>query len=163
MSGQTAERLLNLVPQFLSTEQRFYLVEKLCKEHALSETFYACLDLSNQTEGLYKIKAHLDFIRDQCVGLKYLPSHVTEKVKWLSDGDAVVARKTLNEFSYKEYRKCRELAAKEIGHLIELLESSELNINAQRIVKILNYTIAIDIKKPAPRKSFFQSLIEKIW
>src|SRR5439155_23839491 len=60
LSGQTAERLLNLVPRYLSFEQRFSMVEKLCDYHALQRQAFVSVDMKNPSSGLMEIRKQID-------------------------------------------------------------------------------------------------------
>lgn len=96
MSGQTASRLLNLVPKYLTREKRFSIVKKLCEHHAVKHHDSVEIDRENPEQTLTAVRAAIDQVAHFSV-VKSLPAHVTETVSWLNDNDVVVGRAMLTE------------------------------------------------------------------
>ena len=91
MSGQTAERLLNLVPKYLSNDQRYQAVKRLCEYHSQKIHRTITIDKKNTAAGLVEVDKAIGNFRSGHT-LKYLPGDVLETVTWLHDADAVASR-----------------------------------------------------------------------
>ena len=93
LSGQIAERLIELLPPFLTVEQRYILIRKL-------RLYY--LELSKKTVYLSttpdtwheKVLSEVDKMISSSK-LFMLPEHISKKIEWLSNGDAEVVHKIL--------------------------------------------------------------------
>jgi len=93
MSGQTMERLLNLVPKFLTDDERFEITKSVC-EHFSNErltTEYVNIDLENIDTGLIELERKiLKFHSPEII--KSIPEKVVEVAVWLNDNDSIASR-----------------------------------------------------------------------
>lgn len=94
MSGQTAQRLLDLVPKYLSVARRYEIIKKLCIHHTKRFHHVINVNRSKPQEAIEEVNRLVANVRQTRV-LKELPDHVLESVKWLGDADVVVARSIL--------------------------------------------------------------------
>ena len=94
MSGQTANRLLNLVPNFLSTTQRYDLVEKLCLHHVKKSDHTIYINRKDLDSAYRDLDRAIQKISNP-VTLKYLPNDVQDTIRWLVDADIVASRNIL--------------------------------------------------------------------
>ncbi|MDP3029343.1 MAG: hypothetical protein Q8O04_07590 [Deltaproteobacteria bacterium] len=91
MSGQTAERLVELIPPVLPTSVRFELVKKLRYSHFKTRTMHVNSSPDTWRNDIIKpiqelVSASSSFS---------LPEYVLEKAKWLAQGDAKAAQQLL--------------------------------------------------------------------
>lgn len=93
MSGQTMDRLLNLVPKYLSTSKRYDITKKVCEYFALLNKTWKTvrIDLENIEQGMTELKDTLDSFYSEEV-IKTLPDNVLEAAIWLNDNDVIVGR-----------------------------------------------------------------------
>lgn len=131
-AGKTVERIIELLPPFFSSEQRFNLIRKL-REHHLERQQRYLITTPEQWRSQLK-----PLIQDLLLhGAKSdLPQIVYEKATWLTNGDAAIAQNLLRaideeeanlRLSYidKEFRRIQVLLenvrnAEPVGHTIEL-------------------------------------------
>ncbi|MFT6835525.1 MAG: hypothetical protein ACJA0H_001565, partial [Francisellaceae bacterium] len=88
MSGQTIERLLNLVPKYLSYDERYEITKRLCGYHSKKESVHIRINKEDVNEGIAKIDEALKLFEISDI-LKALPEHVTESATWLNDDDVI--------------------------------------------------------------------------
>jgi len=96
MAGQTAERMINLVPRFLQTSQRFELVKELCLYHQRKIYRTVEIDKRNPTEAGTQAQAALQDLVTAAAN-EQIPNTVFDDIIWLTDSDAIVARKIVND------------------------------------------------------------------
>lgn len=132
MSGKVAKRLLNFVPQFLSVEERYSLVEKICDHHRPQRSRYIEIDLGSPHEGLHLTKQTIS----EFIGLSasdYLPDEILEMVHWLNDQDAVAARAILSKIDNQKSLIASQLGQKEMQTLIQNLNANQRMSGTQTI------------------------------
>jgi hypothetical protein len=91
MSGQTASRLLDLLPPYLPSSVRFDLVKRLRLRHFKRRSLRI---LSTPLTWRSDIKKPLQELVASSTEFA-LPPDLLDKARWLADGDAVVAQKLL--------------------------------------------------------------------
>ena len=116
MSGQTAKRLLNLVPKYLTTDQRYEIVKKLCEYHIEEKERYLSIDIENPAPALDTFQKYLLEFQDTSY-FKYLPEHVLEIATWLNDDDITVTRRLLSEIDQNIYKEVKSYAQIEFDKL----------------------------------------------
>jgi len=91
LSGQTAERLLNLVPPLLPFDTRFELIKKLraAKFHKMARSVQTTPE--RWRDDLGTVIAEVVNHGNKAM----LPDDLKERVSWLADGDAATAEKLL--------------------------------------------------------------------
>lgn len=124
LSGQTLSRLVELVPPYLSAEQRMRLVDILVTKHKPRRGYdYTTISVNaaEPAEGFAEIDKALSRmeVEDE---LAHLPDFVMEAAKWLYDDDITAARAVLaqatkaeNNLKKSQARKDLELLKKTIG------------------------------------------------
>ena len=132
MSGETLGRLLDLVPDYLSTATKVHLVSRIRDRYLPPLQVSLVTSVQDWREDTQQaIKAILDHTRSQS-----LPEPVTSRLTWLSRGDAVAARELVataeeqesrQRLTYleAEFRRIEALLARlprapELTHTIEL-------------------------------------------
>lgn len=91
MSGQTAERLINLIPPVLLPSVRFDLVKKLRASYFKMKTIQVNSSPSTWRHDILQPIQELVLASSSFS----LPANVFEKAKWLADGDARIAQQLL--------------------------------------------------------------------
>lgn len=124
MSGQTARRLLDLVPKYLTARQRFDMVDRLCKHHAQTNYKSIYIDRKNPEEAFPLIKEAINEISQTSL-LKSLPDHVMETVQWLSDNDITVSRGILAELENQRRKETAAAIERQWPRIYALILSKE--------------------------------------
>lgn len=91
MSGQTAERLIALVPPVLPASVRFDLVKKLRASYFKKKTIHVNSSPETWMQDVMKPIQELVAVSSSFS----LPEYVIAKAKWLADGDAKAAQQLL--------------------------------------------------------------------
>lgn len=145
MSGQTMERLLNLVPKYLSTDERYKITKRLCLHHTEKQLVNIRINKEEISEGIKKIDAVLDsFIVSQSI--KHLPSHVTDTATWLNDDDVTVSRTLLSRIDHEESLLVKAIVNKNRENLIRILNDKAVN-SLTETIEFPTGTITITLYK----------------
>ncbi|MCE5341699.1 MAG: hypothetical protein LLF92_11340 [Planctomycetaceae bacterium] len=98
LSGQTAERLIELLPYYLSKEQRFELIKKLRKRYLKKNTLYIDATPESWRE---KVLPAIDKIIKDAGSVKY-PDNLIKRATWLSCGDMEAVHRLLEAVEKEE-------------------------------------------------------------
>jgi len=141
LSGQTMERLVELVPPYLSPEQRFELIQGVLKRHKPTKPYRVISVNGKEPEaGLKEIDTVLASMK-QDDPLAFVPEKVMQAANWLYDEDITVARAMIAEAQNAENELIKKAAAREIELLKRTVRSGQL--------KAANY----DVEMPAGKLS----------
>lgn len=133
LSGQTLERLVELIQPYLEPEQRHDILLKVLSKHQRSGTHQSIrINIKEPAEGFRQIDEALDRLRSEDP-LAFIPEHVMEAAKWLYDDDMTAARAMLAEATRVETDLLRANAIKEVGLLKRTISSGQ--------VKSANYSV----------------------
>lgn len=126
LSGQTMERLVELVPPYLEPEQRHNILLKVLERHKrLPENLSIRVDIKDSEEGFRQLDEALAKL-DPTDPLAYLPEKVMQAAKWLYDDDITAARAMLAEAVKHETDLIRANAVKEIALLKRTISSGQI-------------------------------------
>lgn len=125
MSGQTAERMLNLVPKYLTQNQRYEIVRRLCDHHKKFLYRSVHVDPQRPADSLPTIKDALTDIA-QTDELSHLPEQVVETATWLHDADIVAARAVLAEVDRRRQIATAESIARQWPNIEVLLRTDSV-------------------------------------
>jgi hypothetical protein len=154
LSGQTMERLISLVPPYLSSEQRFALLQKVVKKHKNSGIRRRIeVNSDEPNEGFQQIETALSelVLTDP---LANLPAAVMDAAKWLYDDDITAARAMLAEAERIENDLIRSNARKELELLGRTIKNKQIKSASYRVempAGVLQVTV------------YTPSLASKIW
>lgn len=153
MSGQIAERLLKLVPPYLSASERFDLVKKLRAAHLRPS--HQSLSTSPQT---WRVDL-APLIRDIVTRSSSfeLPASMVNRVKWLANGDATATQKLLAAAEQEEALvrlRYLEVEFQRINALVQKLNGTHSSIRHK--IDLPQGSIAITIE--LPKKTFWQTV-----
>ena len=155
MAGQTAQRLLDLMPRYLTTGERFDIVERLCKHHAPIANYNVEIDRYDSSDGLDRLENIITEITN-VPPFKYLPEHVIEDVQWLNDNDVSAARHMLSIVDKKINEVRRAYAKREVIQLNKILQEDNTLVGTHRIT-LVGANIDVFFKKV----SFFDRLFRR--
>lgn len=149
MSGQTMERLLDLVPRYLSTEARYDLVRKLADYHQARNqiTRNVQINLKEPGPGLQRFSESLGDFETHDV-LKRLPEEAINIATWLSDNDVTVARHILSEVDRQMIAQIKEIASEAESTIRRLIS----NANTQRYQEVIRFptgTLSVTASRPS--------------
>lgn len=134
LSGQTMERLVELVPPYLSSEQRFELVAAVLKKHKPNVvTKSVRIDVDKPGAGFAELDSVLASMTHEAT-LAYLPERILDAAKWLNDDDVTVSRAMLAEAERRENDLIRTSAAKEIALLRRTIQSGQVKSASYSVI-----------------------------
>lgn len=126
LSGQTLERLIELVPPYLSAKQRLEILQMiLSKNKRITSTQLIKINVKDPTAGMAEVDFALRSIKvtDE---LAYLPPRVMEAAQWLYDDDVTAARAVLISIASAETAALMQSAEREINLLKRTLSSGQI-------------------------------------
>lgn len=130
LSGKVMERLIVLVPPFLSSEERYGLLEDVLKTHQADGTKKTNVEISVNAEsparGFAEVWPKLQQIQ-HTDALAYLPESVMETARWLYDNDMTTARAMLARATRIENEQAKKNAVREIQLLQQTVESGKVH------------------------------------
>ncbi len=147
MSGQTAERLLNLVPKYLDFQQRYRMLNRLCDHHVTKRRVHVTINTKHPADGLSALKNHMeDFCNIDT--LKHLPGHVMDTATWLHDSDIVATRALLSQIDKENSEAVHQVARKEFGRIRAIVARQDVSSISQ-VIEFPTGTISVSFKKPS--------------
>jgi hypothetical protein len=157
LSGQTMERLVELVPPYLEPEQRMALVRELAKQHEpKGNKPYKSVAINIEAPGnaFAEIDAALSAMEHEDV-LAHLPENVMKAASWLYDDDITAARAVLAEAKRTENEIMKKSARREIELLKRTISSGQ--------VKTANYSVELPagtlrLQAFTPRKGLLSTI-----
>jgi hypothetical protein len=155
LSGQTMERLVELVPPYLSAEQRFSILKAVLKRHKKSvDTRIIRINIKEPSLGFSEIGDALASMKTQDV-LANLPERVMKAASWLYDDDITAARAMLADAERLENDIVRASAQREIDLLKRTILTGQ--------VKAANYSVEtpagrLQVVAYTPSKCFVATL-----
>ena len=150
MSGQTLERLLEIVPPFLSMETKLRLYRSVRASHLRRET---ALVYVSQATDLPTVSAVVDRIVERARS-QPLPPHVDARLVWLSHGDGLLARQLTAAAELAEGELTAHNLHRELEAVLGLMEQPNLKITAEHSIDLPCGTVVVRFGKQK-RRSWF--------
>lgn len=126
LSGQTMERLMELVPPYLSSDQRFSILKLVLNKHQRSAPHRNIrINVKEPAEGFSELDVVLGSMSRNDL-LAHLPEKVMKAASWLYDDDITVARSMLAEADRIENDQIRTRAAREIDLLKRTISTGQV-------------------------------------
>jgi len=148
LSGQTMERLIELVPPYLSPEQRFDLLRQVLRKHPPSKPYKSIrINVEDPEEGFSEIDIALESLIHEDI-LAHVPEKVMKAASWLYDDDITVARSMLAEAERKENDIIQDSSWREVELLKRTIRSGHVK-SASYSVKMPAGTLSIVAYKPS--------------
>jgi hypothetical protein len=152
LSGQTMERLVSLVPPFLSAHTRMDLLKEVLKKNKSSgpqpKYQQVVINTQNPQEGFDRIDRALAGMRSDDV-LVHLSAHVMDTAKWLYDDDITSLRAVLAAAEERENTIVRQSAERELALLRSTVESGQVK-HASYLVKMPAGELSVSVWTPRP-------------
>lgn len=156
MSGQTAERMINLIPPRLSFSERHGLVEKLYKFHLKHETKYISVNSDSPEEGICAIKKiiqdRVDYIKKLCI-----PSDIGKIVEWVNDNNATISIRILRLVSEKIYLDIMKEEVLIVNKILQYVRNKEIK-DTIYCIQLPSITINVLFYKPSIVSKVFRFL-----
>lgn len=147
MSGQTAERLLNLVPEFIPIAKRHELVKKLCSQHQSIRNQSIEIDLLEPVPGINSFYTSVENFKKVEL-LKHLPEHVMSTLKWLNNDDITALRAVLAEVDKNNASQVAILSIQEFKHIKSVIDNNGSS-NAKYDVIFPTGKLTVYFKQPS--------------
>lgn len=157
LSGQTAERLLNLIPPFLSQEKRYVLVKKL-RDHYMSRQYLTERVTTTPEDWKQVLIPIINRFVETSSSFK-LPESMQNRVTWLSDGDAVSANKILTSLEQEEANLRTTYLDAEFRRIDQYVKIIENTKTVSHTINLPQGTICVTIAIQKKNKSFIDRII----
>ena len=126
LSGKTMERLVELVPPYLSPEQRFAILQAVLKHNKKSGTSSTIkINVKEPAQGFAELWQALASMSHEDV-LAHLPENVMKAATWLYDADITASRAMLAEAERLENDLIRSKATREIELLKRAISTGQV-------------------------------------
>lgn len=133
LSGQTMERLIELVPPYLTPEQRMGVLAKLVHRHKPPIPQYTVrIDTKDSATGIAELENRLATLRVED-NLANLPQRVMDAAKWLYDDDITAARAVMAEFDKRKNDLMRDSAVREVQLLTRTILSGQIKAASYKV------------------------------
>lgn len=159
LSGQTMERLVELVPPYLDPDQRISIIKKLVEHHkprTPTQQKLISINIESPNQAFGEIE---DAFREMNISdaLAHVPEHVMQAATWLYDDDITAARSIISESVRHQNEIMKQSARKEIDLLKRTIASGQ--------IKTASYSVdlpsgSIRIQAYTPQKSIIKRIIE---
>jgi len=151
LSGQTAERLLNLVPPLLPFETRFELIKKLRRAKFHKANLYVRTTPERWRDDLGPVIAKLIGHGNKAM----LPDRIKGRVAWLANGDAAATEKLLLAADQEEAINRLAYLNAEFARMDAMLTQLEqYQTSVSHTINLPQGTIQVSIE--IPKVSFFE-------
>jgi hypothetical protein len=156
LSGQTIERLIKLVPPYLSPDQRFALLQVVLKRHKKTVSRSVTIDIKQSAKGFAEVRqvlaamSHTDMLAN-------LPGRVMEAAQWLYANDMTAARAMLAEAERRENDVIRANAGRELELLRQTIATGKVR-SASYAIAMPAGTLNVYIYTPNWLISMFRSV-----
>jgi hypothetical protein len=126
LSGQTMERLIELVPPYLSADQRYRLLQYVLATHKKSGTSITIrINITEPTSGFSQLGEALGSMSHNDI-LAHLPERVLKAAQWLYDDDITTARAMIAEVERRENEMIRSNAFNETELLQQVISTKQI-------------------------------------
>lgn len=154
LSGQTMERLVELVPPYLSSSIRLQILKLVLLKNKPRGTFATVkINVKEPDEGFSLLDEEISRmnIKDE---LAYLPGNVMEAATWLYDNDVTAARAMLAEATKIENDMLKRNAMKEIDLLKRTIKTGQIK-TANYNVEMPAGSLSVVATSPSMLSTFF--------
>lgn len=150
LSGQTLERLLEIVPPFLSFETKLRLYRTVRDAHRKREEAVVYV---SDADDLPNVSAIVERIVERARS-QPLPPHVDARLVWLSHGDGLLARRLAAEAELAEGDLTAHNLQRELDEALAIVHQPNLKLHVEHSVELPYGRVIVRFGKP-PRRSWF--------
>lgn len=144
MGGEISDRLVQIVPNFLSFEQKYNLVKKLWDRFRNRTTVNVSISPSSGLEAA--ISAVMDAI--EAVADPNIPPAVAERLEWLAADDVMAARSLLEQIEKRESQVIVETLESELRQLLAVAElHHDKLVSGSRSLTLPSATVKIQVNQ----------------
>ena len=148
MGGDISERLVRIVPAFLTFEQKYELIEKLWSKCRQKTTLTVTISPGGGLEGA--IDAVMGAI--DAVGEQEIPAAVADRLEWLAADDAIAAQSLLGQIAKREGELAVQTLEVELRQLLSIAQMhSDKQVSGTRTVNLPAATVYIHVSQSAPQ------------
>ena len=156
LSGKTMERLIELVPPYLSSRERFDLLVQVLKRHKSTNSQLVRINLYSPLDGFCELNNILSSMKHTDT-LAHLPGYVMKAASWLYKNDMTAARAMLAKADRAENELIRAKAIKEVEQLQRLIMSGDVDAASYAVslpsgsLRVETYTPFFHLKTFLPK------------
>ncbi len=158
LSGQTMERLIQLVPPYLSPQKRYSLLEVVVNIHKKSApsrpSKVVCINTEAPHPGISEINKALSEMK-MSDPLAHVPEYVMKTATWLYDDDITVARAMLAQAESLHNESIKASAIRDMQLILNSISAGQIKTASYR-VPMPSGTLEVQIF--TPKKGFWQNL-----
>jgi hypothetical protein len=147
MGGEISDRLVRIVPPFLTFDQKYELIEKLWAKFRQKTTLSVTISPDGGLDGA--IDAVMGAI--DAVGEQEIPCAVAERLEWLAADDGVAAQALLGEVAKREGEIAVQTLEAELRQLLSIAQMhQDKSVSGTRTVNLAAATVYIHVSQSAP-------------
>jgi hypothetical protein len=149
ISGQVADRLLAIVPHYISFDQKYRLLENVWKKQGRRRISVAIAPHHDATAAIQQVVKAVDALAG-----KEFPEHLKHRLTWLTANDTQIAQQLLERLLADERRLVLEALNREIQAVVRLMSAADRStIRSTHTFSIAGLDICVTVTdRPEPRK-----------
>lgn len=155
VSGQTASRLINLAPKFLTRDQRYGLLKRLydMNKRFNQERHEVAVVLGHTPNAVREIEAAMQKLCSKPSSNR-LPEDVQDTVLWVCDADSVAARQIMAAIETEESVLVASAGRSEVDRLMGLIARMDRSAEGTHYMQFPYGTLTVTVRQP----TFFEKL-----
>ncbi|MFN0133581.1 MAG: CFI-box-CTERM domain-containing protein [Phycisphaerales bacterium] len=147
MGGEISDRLVRIVPVFLTFDQKYELIEKLWARFRQKTTLNVTISPAGGLDAA--IDAVMGAI--EAVGEQEIPTAVAERLEWLAADDGVAAQALLGQITKRECEIAVQTLETELRQLLAIAQMhKDKSVWGTRTVNLPGATVYIHISQTVP-------------
>ncbi|MBX3321550.1 MAG: hypothetical protein KF757_01030 [Phycisphaeraceae bacterium] len=147
MGGEISDRLVRIVPAFLTFDQKYELIEKLWFKFRSKTT----LDVTISPEGGLDAAIEAVMAAIDAVGEQEIPPSVADRLEWLAADDGVAAQALLEQIDKRKGEIAVQTLESELRQLLSIAEMhQDKSVSGTRTVRLPAATVYIHVSQHAP-------------
>jgi hypothetical protein len=147
MGGEISDRLVRIVPAFLTFDHKYELIEKLWIK------FRQNMKLNVTISPAGGLDAAIDAVMGaiDAIGEPEIPSAVAERLEWLAADDGVAAQALLGQIAKREGEVAVQTLESELRQLLTIAQMHpDKSVSGTRTVNLPGATVCIHVSQTAP-------------
>jgi len=150
VSGKVADRLVAIVPHYISFDQKYQLLEKAWKRQSKRHISVAVTPHQDTSAALQQIVEAVE-----AVSVKEYPESLKRRLTWLTASDTQIAQQLLTRLYAEERRLVLEAVTREVEAVTQLMRAATgTTIRSSHTFQLPGLEICVTVAEPpAPGKS----------
>ena len=148
ISGEVADRLLAIVPHYITFEQKYHLLENTWRKQSRRRISVSISPQQDTSVALRQIEKAVN-----AVAVKEFPEHLTRRLTWLTANDTQVAQQLQDRLFAEERRLVLGALLREVqgvAHLMRAAEGSTVRSSHTFVLPGLDICVTV-ADPPRPR------------